>query len=56
FSSGYVQRAMDVLPKQGDRFPWRVHQNYLRDLIVTRYSRLEDPALHFRRRAAGSAR
>lgn len=52
FSSGYVQRAMDVLPKQGDRFPWRVHQNYLRDLIVTRYSRLEDSALHFRRRDA----
>ena len=47
FSSGYVQRAMDVLPSQGDRFPWRVHQNYLRDLIVTRYSRLQDPALHF---------
>jgi hypothetical protein len=50
FSSGYVQRALDALPTQGDRFPWRVHQNYLRDLIVTRYSRLEDPALHFRRK------
>ena len=48
FSSGYVQRALEVLPSQGDRFPWRVHQNYLRDLVVTRYSRLEDPALHFR--------
>ena len=55
FSSGYVQRAMDVLPKQGDRFPWRVHQNYLRDLMVTRYSRLEDPALHFRRRATADS-
>ena len=50
FSSGYVQRALDALPTQGDRFPWRVHQNYLRDLIVTRYSRLEAPALHFRRK------
>ena len=50
FSSGYVQRALDALPSQGDRFPWRVHQNYLRDLVVTRYSRLEDPALHFRRK------
>ncbi len=54
FSSGYVRRAMDVLPKQGDRFPWRVHQNYLRDLIVTRYSRLEDAALQFRRKGAAS--
>jgi cyclohexanone monooxygenase len=53
FSSGYVRRAADVLPRQGDRFPWRVHQNYLRDLIVTRYSRLEDEALQFRRRGAG---
>ena len=44
--------AADVLPRQGDRFPWRVHQNYLRDLIVTRYSRLEDRALQWRRRAA----
>ena len=52
FSSGYVRRAADVLPRQGDRFPWRVHQNYLRDLIVTRYSRLEDRALEWRRRAA----
>ena len=52
FSSGYVRRAADVLPRQGDRFPWRVHQNYLRDLIVTRYSRLEDRALQWRRRAA----
>jgi hypothetical protein len=48
-----VRRAADVLPRQGDRFPWRVHQNYLRDLIVTRYSRLEDEALQFRRRGAG---
>jgi len=53
FSSGYVRRAADVLPRQGDRFPWRVHQNYLRDLIVTRYSGLEDKALQFRRRGAG---
>ena len=56
FSSGYVQRAKDVLPSQGDRFPWRVHQNYLRDLIVTRYSRLQDPALHFRKAARPGAR
>ena len=54
FSSGYVQRALDALPTQGDRFPWRVHQNYLRDLIVTRYSRLADPALHFRRKKAAN--
>jgi hypothetical protein len=49
FNSGYVLRALEGLPKQGDRFPWRVHQTYLRDLGVTRYSRLTDPALRFGR-------
>lgn len=49
FNSGYVLRALQGLPKQGDRFPWRVHQTYLRDLGVTRYSRLTDPALKFGR-------
>jgi monooxygenase len=34
-SSGYVQRALDVFPRQGDRDPWLVRQNYLRDLITT---------------------
>ena len=29
FSSGYVQRALDSLPKQGKRRPWKVYQNYL---------------------------
>ena len=34
-SSGYVQRALDIFPRQGDRDPWLVRQNYLRDLITT---------------------
>ncbi|MBM4192234.1 MAG: NAD(P)/FAD-dependent oxidoreductase [Gammaproteobacteria bacterium] len=52
FSSGYVLRALEGLPKQGDRFPWRVYQTYLRDLGVTRYRRISDPVLRFGR--AGS--
>jgi len=47
FTSGYVQRALPSLPKQGDRFPWRIHQNYLRDLHVTRFSPLIDRNLRF---------
>jgi cyclohexanone monooxygenase len=47
FNSGYVLRALVTLPKQGDRFPWRVHQNYLHDLIITRYSRIDDGILKF---------
>ena len=34
FTSGYVQRGLPLLPKQGDRSPWQVHQNYLADLIL----------------------
>ncbi|MGA0600193.1 flavin-containing monooxygenase [Caulobacter sp. KR2-114] len=47
FSSGYVTRAMDKFPKQGDRAPWKVHQNYALDLLAFRYGRLEDGAMRF---------
>ncbi|MBC9955543.1 NAD(P)/FAD-dependent oxidoreductase [Yimella sp. cx-51] len=35
-NSGYVLRAMAEFPKQGDRAPWFLHQNYLRDRRDTR--------------------
>jgi cation diffusion facilitator CzcD-associated flavoprotein CzcO len=34
-SSGYVQRALPLFPRQGDRAPWIVRQNYLRDSVAT---------------------
>lgn len=48
-SSGYIQRAKSEIPRQGDRAPWRVHQNYLRDLIDVRLGRLNDGTLRFGR-------
>ena len=45
FSSGYVQRSLAMLPKQGDRKPWRLYQNYLLDLLMLRYGRLDDGTL-----------
>jgi hypothetical protein len=36
-TSGYVQRAADVLPKQGTAAPWVLHQNYLVDVLSTRF-------------------
>jgi cation diffusion facilitator CzcD-associated flavoprotein CzcO len=48
-SSGYVQRAAGVLPRQGSRKPWRIHQNYLRDFISLRLAPLSDGALRFGR-------
>ena len=47
FTSGYVQRALATLPKQGSRAPWKLHQNYLRDLITLRYAPLEDGTMEF---------
>lgn len=52
FNSGYVQRAMDEFPRQGDRKPWRLYQNYLLDMLTLRYSKLEDGTLQFRKKGA----
>ncbi|HKY13795.1 MAG TPA: NAD(P)/FAD-dependent oxidoreductase [Microthrixaceae bacterium] len=49
-SSGYIQRSLDLLPKSGDRFPWQVHQNYVRDYRALKLSGLEDEAMVFSRR------
>ena len=48
FTSGYVQRAIHNFPKQGDRSPWRLRQNYVLDLMDLRFGRLNDGALEFR--------
>ncbi|MBO9712055.1 NAD(P)/FAD-dependent oxidoreductase [Sphingomonas sp.] len=42
FTSGYVQRAMQRFPKQGTRKPWRVHQNYTRDVMALRFGSVDD--------------
>ena len=49
FTSGYVVRALDRLPKQGSRKPWKFYQNYLVDLVALRFGRLEDGTLAFQR-------
>jgi len=48
FTSGYVQRALSQLPKRGNRAPWRLCQNYVKDLLSLRHGRINDPALEFR--------
>ena len=48
FDSNYIKRAADIMPKQGSRAPWKVHQNYIRDLFSLRYSSVEDEFLEFR--------
>ena len=48
FTSGYVQRAADQLPKQGARKPWRLYQNYLLDLLMLRFGRIDDGTLELK--------
>lgn len=49
FSSGYVLRAIDKLPKQGETAPWRLRQNYPLDVITFRRSDLDDGTMRFDR-------
>ncbi|WP_109806978.1 flavin-containing monooxygenase [Sphingosinithalassobacter portus] len=41
FSSGYIKRGLGQFPRQGHRDPWRVNQNYVRDLLTLRYGRID---------------
>jgi cation diffusion facilitator CzcD-associated flavoprotein CzcO len=40
--SGYVLRAMDQLPQQGDRHPWRLHQNYAKDIRLFNHGPMDE--------------
>ena len=48
FNSGYVLRSLHTLPRQGTKTPWRLYQNYVRDLSMMRYGRVEDGAMEFK--------
>jgi len=50
FSSGYVARAAGSLPGQGPKAPWRVHQNYLKDLAVLGLRPVTDDHMEFGKR------
>ena len=52
FSSGYVQRSIGKFPKQGARAPWRLHQNYARDIVSLRFGAVDDGVMTFSHRAA----
>ena len=40
--SGYVLRALDQLPMQGEFHPWRLHQNYARDIRLFKHGPIDD--------------
>lgn len=54
-ASGYVQRAAAAFPKQGSKAPWRLYQNYAKDLAMLRYGKLLDGVLQFSNPAPGAS-
>jgi hypothetical protein len=38
------------MPKQGTKAPWYLRQNYLLDLLTTRFAPVDNPALAFSRK------
>jgi cation diffusion facilitator CzcD-associated flavoprotein CzcO len=60
FGAGYIRRAMDRMPRQGDRWPWLTSMGYRDDVRLLRRGRVDEPQLHFsgarNREAAGTPR
>jgi cation diffusion facilitator CzcD-associated flavoprotein CzcO len=48
FNAGYVLRALDKLPKQGSKHPWKVYQNYVRDVMALKWSGADDKYLEYK--------
>ncbi len=47
--SGYVQRAKDIMPRQGTKLPWKVLMDYAKDSKLLLTDPVEDSVLHFER-------
>jgi monooxygenase len=48
-TSGYIQRAISTLPRQGSKVPWKLYQNYLQDVVLLKLRRINDGTLKFRK-------
>ncbi len=46
-AAGYIQRSAHLFPQQAAHPPWKLHQNYLKDIFMLRYNRLEDGVMGF---------
>eukprot|EP00092_Neocalanus_flemingeri_P028947 GFUD01031430.1.p1 GENE.GFUD01031430.1~~GFUD01031430.1.p1 ORF type:complete len:497 (+),score=112.16 GFUD01031430.1:102-1592(+) len=46
-SSGYFTRSGDILPKQGDKFPWKGGVNYILDLVQMTFGGFSTDSLEF---------
>jgi cation diffusion facilitator CzcD-associated flavoprotein CzcO len=52
FSSGYFARSLDKFPQQGSKLPWKLHQNYARDILLLRYGAVDDGTMVFSKAGA----
>jgi monooxygenase len=55
FKAGYVLRALDRFPRQGDHAPWQVVMSYADDCKALRRDEVDDGAMRFSRRRAAPA-
>jgi hypothetical protein len=39
--AGYVLRIRDEMPKQGNHFPWKIYQNYIKVYFSMRVMKLD---------------
>ena len=49
FSSGYIQRARNIFPKQGNKKPWINTQNYIIDWFEINHGNIKDKNLLFKK-------
>ncbi|MEK7266122.1 MAG: NAD(P)/FAD-dependent oxidoreductase [Pseudomonadota bacterium] len=54
-NSGYILRAAERLPKQGDKAPWRNPQSYFRDVLTLRLGKIDDGVMKFSKVSAAKA-
>ena len=47
-ASGYVRRGADFLPRQGDRAPWKVLNDYVRDAVALKVGKVTNSGLEYR--------
>jgi monooxygenase len=47
FSSGYVQRSIAKMPKQGSKRPWKLYQNYALDIVTLRFGKVDDGVMQY---------
>jgi len=56
FASGYVQRSIATLPKQGSKSPWKLKQSYPFDLATIKFGQVDDGTMQFRTARASAAK